>query len=984
MIKLPLGRKVNPLVLAFLMPFAAILILMICVEATPFGDMSLLYSDCWHQYFPFFKAFRKALLSGQSLLYSWDVGMGMDYLGLISYYLASPLNLLSVLLPEAWVLPYFSFLMPIKLGMASLFFAIFLKKMFRKDDFSIAIFGSFYGLCAWSLGYQWNIMWLDTFAVLPLVALGMVSLLRDRKFILYTVTLALSILMNYYIGFFTCIFVLLSFICYQICCCKSVKRFFLDLCNIALFSVLGIGLTAILSLPTLAALGNTYSSVNTFPEGFSLNIVAYEQCTVAREAWEAFKAAKEAGEPAFALWFDALGKSFAPVLNGMGQVAGNLTGGNVPSFKEGLPNVYSGVTTLVLSFLFLMAGNVKLREKLCCVAMLLFFAASFVIRQLDYIWHGFHFTNMIPYRFSFLFSFVLLYMAYRAYLVRHRFKPFQLILAGLLTIEIFLLSKYTATVPAAFDAIGELFNLLGQGISRAIAGNQEEAQAAFAALQTLYDPYGETYIFLVYNAVFFLLTFVVLLYPYLHKGPSDEATQEEMRSIVVLRQGRRKFSTVLLCLVMVLELVMNVVNFGVNFTYTNIQNYPQGTKYTASMIRYMKESEDSLFYRTEVTHEQTLNDGALNEYYGISTFTSSANVKVTDFMCAMGFAAQNNWNRYCFEEGSPVSNLFLNLKYMLERQGKLEENPYFDSVHHYENVHLLENNAYLPLGFLAEASLAEVELREGASHGFSNQNLMFSGATGIDEDVWLITPEEWLSITGEGVNITAQHAMGYCAYNLGANSGTLTYTYEIEEDGFFCIEANMYARNSFHVYLNDSYLFSDTITLPQIYAISQVRRGDKVEIRASCAANENSSMTIRGALLRDDVFRAGHEILNASTLELTEFSTTKVAGSISCDRNGVLYTSIPEDGNWQAYVDGKPAERVLIGGAMIGIQLNKGEHQVEFRYENKAFTYGLLVSVGCLLVFLALIYLQNRVWWNEKAVWLYGKAKSLYQKIVKK
>ena len=38
--------------------------------------------------------------------------MGMDYLGLYSYYLASPLNLLTVLMPESWMLPFFSFVDP--------------------------------------------------------------------------------------------------------------------------------------------------------------------------------------------------------------------------------------------------------------------------------------------------------------------------------------------------------------------------------------------------------------------------------------------------------------------------------------------------------------------------------------------------------------------------------------------------------------------------------------------------------------------------------------------------------------------------------------------------------------------------------------------------------------------------------------------------------------------------------------------------------
>ena len=77
----------------------------------------------------------------RQLLYTWSVGMGMDYLGLISYYLASPLNLLSVLVPEGWLLEFFSLLVPVKLGFAGMFFAIFLKKLFGKNDASIAVFG---------------------------------------------------------------------------------------------------------------------------------------------------------------------------------------------------------------------------------------------------------------------------------------------------------------------------------------------------------------------------------------------------------------------------------------------------------------------------------------------------------------------------------------------------------------------------------------------------------------------------------------------------------------------------------------------------------------------------------------------------------------------------------------------------------------------------------------------------------------------------
>ena len=61
--------KVNSLALAFLIPFVGMLFVMLISRFEPFGNYSMLYSDMYHQYYPFFVQFRKALLSGHSLLY---------------------------------------------------------------------------------------------------------------------------------------------------------------------------------------------------------------------------------------------------------------------------------------------------------------------------------------------------------------------------------------------------------------------------------------------------------------------------------------------------------------------------------------------------------------------------------------------------------------------------------------------------------------------------------------------------------------------------------------------------------------------------------------------------------------------------------------------------------------------------------------------------------------------------------------------------
>jgi uncharacterized membrane protein YfhO len=474
------------------------------------------------------------------------------------------------------------------------------------------------------------------------------------------------------------------------------------------------------------------------------------------------------------------------------------------------------------------------------------------------------------------------------------------------------------------------------------------------------DSYNDP-VFIAYNAIFLGLYLAVFLFRKIefHLPPKED--REARQDFFDNRRLRRVYATWALVGVMCIELTMNLVNFGIRFPYTALAHYPKGTTHTASMIRYMKEDDD-LFYRTEVTHSQTLNDGALNGYNGISTFTSSANVNVTEFMRHLGYAAKNTYNRYCFEEASPVSNLFLNLKYMLERDGRVEENSYFDEVHHYGNVYLLENNAYLPLGFLADPALGELEFVE-YGNDFLFQNELFTAATGIDTTVWNTVVGKKLTIEDNGTNIKSKSSGGYCSYENGNAQTTLVYRYDFTGEGFFCLDLNMSARNSFSVWKNGKQLYSESISLPQTLAVSEVKAGDYVEIKVTCKANEKGTVIIRGGLLRDDIFRRGYDILSSSTLKLTEFSNTSITGTINCDRDGLMYTSIPQNGdNWSVTVDGQEAEIVLVGKVMIAVELTEGQHEIQFTYRNKAFDLGWKVSLICLLIFLGITAFVYRPW----------------------
>ena len=894
--KLPQGKsfKYNSLALAFAIPCVGMLFVMLISRYEPFGDYSMLYSDMYHQYYPFFVEFRRALREGKGLLYTWSVGLGMDYLGLIAYYLASPMNLLSVLVPESLLLEYFSLLVPMKLGLAGLFFAIFLKYIFGKQDLSIAVFGGFYGLCAWALGFQWNVMWLDTFALLPLVVLGMVQLLREQKFILYTVSLFVSVFANYYIGLFTCIFVFLLFFVYEICRWGGWKKFFCDLLRIAFFSALAIGMTAILELPAFAALQSTQSSVNKFPTGFRLNI------------------SKE--------------HNLKGLLDAMRQVAGNMGGSIEPNFKEGLPNVYCGIISVFLMMLYLLAKHVRFRDKFCAVVLLLFFNVSFIIRQLDYIWHGFHFTNMIPYRFSFLYSFVVLYMAYGAWVQRKQFTPKRIIPAGILA----------AAVLACSQQLTELVPLELGSISLDIP------------------------LYFLYNLIFLVLYILAMLVGCVREELPEDATKKQIKQAMLEEHRQRRRSANLLLTVMAVELAANLICFGLYFTGTKVSNYPKGTEHTASVIRYMHERERrNLFFRAETTHTQTLNDGALNGYNGVTAFTSSANVKTTLFMQALGYGAKNTYNRYAFEESSPVANLFLSLKYMIDRDDKDKTSTFFAERNHFGKTTLLENQAYLPLAFLAEPELAELTF-DSSGNAFSFQNKLFTAASGVERDVWNRIPGENLTVSAVDVTVSEQDGNGYCKYSDTKKDGTVTYSFTAPQDGFACLHLNLPKRNDYYVSINGVELYKETISLPQMIAVDDVATGDVIDVRVVCKADENSTMTIGAAILDHDVFWQGYERLKASTLELTAFESSYLKGLIDCNRDGLLYASIPQNGNWEVMVDGKPAEIRLVGDCMVGVPLTKGQHVVEYVYRSEALALGWKISLVCAAMFGLLIWKQPK------------------------
>ena len=157
---------------------------------------------------------------------------------------------------------------------------------------------------------------------------------------------------------------------------------------------------------------------------------------------------------------------------------------------------------------------------------------------------------------------------------------------------------------------------------------------------------------------------------------------------------------------------------------------------------------------------------------------------------------------------------------------------------------------------------------------------------------------------------------------------------------------------------NGQWLFYEGYKLTEMVHCGAVCAGDKIQVVIPVGVNEASSMIVRGAILNDNVYRHAYSLLNMDTMEITQFENAYVKGHVVASQDGLLYTSIPQDGHWVVYVDGEKTESTLVGGAMVAVPLEEGSHTVEFRYENTSFTLGLTITLVGALAFASVCFIK--------------------------
>ena len=363
-------KLVGYYLLGIFLSLSVLIVIYIIKDISPFGDNSFLTIDFYHQYGPMLGGMYKRIFNFENLLYSFNSGMGLPiYLNFMNY-LASPFNLLILLFDFKGLLTSFSFIIGLKTVASVMTMLFFFKEKFGLN-FRFIPLAILYAFSAYFVAYYWNIMWIDGMYMLPLIAIGIERLADKNRPLLYIFSLSFMLLINYFIGYMLCIFSLLYFIMYFFIKLdnKSKKKNIKIISNYIISSLIAGGLCAFILIPLFFSLKNISATGDAFPnyqyyaftlKEFLLNHLSYATSTVLKS-----------------------GKSCAP-------------------------NLSCGIMIVLLLVMFFFNKKIDLRVKIGYTLFLIILIFSFVMGPIDYIWHAMHVPNDLPFRYSFIYSFILI------------------------------------------------------------------------------------------------------------------------------------------------------------------------------------------------------------------------------------------------------------------------------------------------------------------------------------------------------------------------------------------------------------------------------------------------------------------------------------------------------------------------------------------------------------------------------------------------
>ena len=846
--------------LSILIPAVMILAIFLLFTITPFGNRTWLTIDLGQQYVDFFSYYQDTLLHHpEQFFYSFSKSIGGEMVSLWAYYLLSPFNLLFLLIPHSAIAMGVSLLIFLKLVSCTVSFSVLLDVKFKQRNWTTLLFALSYGFMSYLSANQFNVMWLDALIGLPLIVLGVDALLQKRNPLYYVLPLSLTILSNYYTGYMICLFLGLYFPYAYLMINDSFswKNFIKQFGRFIFYSLLAVGLIMVILLPTF------YSLLGS--KGTATSI-----------SW-------------------SLKSEYNPLLMASKLFIGSF---DFHEMQKGYPNIFVGSLALFSFLCYFKEKKISLSQRLYALFITVIILISFNIEMFDKLWHAGQLPNWYSYRFSFLFSFWLVFLGYQWTLkktavgLHETFVYFFLVLATSIGFILF-----------PQDYLQGWQIALGFGLSMGI------------------------------------------LYGLILIGRGKRTHQKFLISFVVIE--------LLLNSIITLSRLGYVMNSEFTAYQSSLANWstvllPAENEFYRSEKTMLRSKNDSLQVPTYgVSHFSSTFEKETEKFFdaiGVRQGTAYVNYSNGTLLTDALLGIKNTF----------IETTDATYNERWERKD-LED---LLTIATFNEGHVVTNQNVLSIAYPMKPILKSMKVP--TNHPITMQNQLANALSGTTSPKNIFTRVSY-ETTFENI-IDSPVVYQRIQVDDKTQYGTITLTFTPETDDPIYLEmAGTMGEEDLEMTLNgEPYAFYPVQSKPVLLSVAKNQKGQPQILRITVKDDGFEFSKLNLYSLNTSLLNERLEKTKAQELKIENFSATEFSGTMEISEESTVLTTIPYSTGWKIWVDGQEVETYKILDSLLGFTISKGTHRIEYRYTTPFLLEGSLVSLASLLLLIFILYRRKK------------------------
>ena len=389
------------------------------------------------------------------------------------------------------------------------------------------------------------------------------------------------------------------------------------------------------------------------------------------------------------------------------------------------------------------------------------------------------------------------------------------------------------------------------------------------------------------------------------------------------------------CLLVIFELIYGSYNCLFRFSYD--KDFDNSFE---EVINYIKEKDDSLFYRIENNDkDSSMNYSILYNYYGIDYFMSSIKKDFINFFLDLDVFNVIDTKNSVFYDGSyHLLSSLLNVKYYVEFNDL--ENDVYTHIKSFDKYELYKNERALEFGYMVNDDIDKLEVSD---NGLEYINNIYKTMSGNGNNIL------------DRVEVTKIDNNNYSFYNNSNKDLYIIVRFDEEKLDQILRETEGSKKLLYTLYFNG--ILYDELLPNYVYKIDNNYEVEKaIDLKIDYKYIDYIT-DVYFYYYNDDVYKDDINILRENQLEVLEINKNSLVGTIDTNKKGYLFMSCLYNEDIEVYVDSIKQDKVKLLDTFMGVYLEEGEHKIELRYKNKILYISFIPSI---IGVLSLLYLCFR------------------------